>query len=67
MTMDIIRTIKDCEGCAERREKIKATMNAIINWASRPRPLAPGEPSPTLTQSPPVVQQSPPRPRTTKR
>lgn len=49
---------KDCEGCAERREKIKATMQAIADWARDPA----HNPNP-LRRSLPTVQTSAPRPR----
>ncbi len=47
-----------CKGCAERREKIKATMMRITEWARSPQM----KPSP-LRHSPPTVQTSGPRPR----
>ena len=42
----------DCEGCAERREKIKAHMRAIAEWIKNPA----GSPSPLSIKSPPAPQ-----------
>jgi hypothetical protein len=46
----------DCEGCAERREKIKAHMKAITEWiknpAGSPNPL----PLPLSIKLPPTPQ-----------
>ena len=50
-----------CQGCAERREKIKATMMRIAEWARSPQT----KPSP-LSPLRPTVQTTPPRPRPVK-
>ena len=50
---------KDCEGCAKRREKIIATMQAIADWARDPAHY----PKPLRSPSPPPIQTSGPRPR----
>lgn len=42
----------DCEGCAERREKIKAHMKAIAEWIKNPT----GSPSPLSSRLPPMPQ-----------
>ena len=51
----------DCPGCAERREKMKATMAALVGWVTRASPAS--APPPTAgTAKIPVVQTSAPRP-----
>ena len=51
-----------CEGCAERREKIKAMMMMrIAEWARSPQTK-----SSPLRHSLPTVQTTPPRPRPVK-
>ena len=50
-----------CKGCAERREKIKATMMRIAEWARSPQTK-----SSPLRHSLPTVQTTPPRPRPVK-
>lgn len=42
----------DCPGCAERREKIKAQMKAMIEWAMNPDKT----PNPTSIKLPPSPQ-----------
>jgi len=42
----------DCEGCAERREKLKAHLKAIAEWIKNPS----GSPSPLSIKLPPAPQ-----------
>lgn len=39
----------DCEGCKERREKIVAAANAMIEWLKNPRGTPPLGPAPPLS------------------
>lgn len=42
----------ECEGCAERREKIKAHLKAISDWLKNPA----GSPPPSSIKPPPAPQ-----------
>jgi hypothetical protein len=42
----------DCNGCAERREKLKAQFAALIQWAKNPA----GAPNPSPIKTPPAPQ-----------
>jgi hypothetical protein len=44
--------VTECVGCAERREKIKAHMKAMIEWVKNPS----GMPNPTSLKVPPPPQ-----------
>lgn len=47
----ILQKIKDCEGCKERREKMRAATEALVNWIKSPRSAPPpfvGAPKPPL-------------------
>jgi len=38
----------DCKGCAERREKVKAHIKAMLDWAKNPA----GRPDPSAMKRP---------------
>jgi hypothetical protein len=40
--------MRECKGCAERREKLKAHMQALLEWAKNPR----GAPDPSSLKRP---------------
>lgn len=61
--MGIIKTIKECESCAERREKIKATMAAIVDWVRNPGTV----PSPMSRNIPTAQTGGGPRPKPERR
>ncbi len=57
--MGLVKDLKDCEGCAKRREQMLAAMHRFTDWVKDPR----GKQSPMRIPSLPVVQTSGPRPR----
>jgi len=56
--MGLLKDLKDCEGCARRREQMLETMHRFLAWTQNPKT----EPSP-FRQNFPVAQTSGPRPR----